>query len=225
MMASYMAAPRKGHLQAVFHIFAYLKHHKRSKIVFDDSYVDLPPPMTPDWSDFYPDAREAIPFDAPEPRGKSVQTICFCDASHGGDQITRRSRTGVLLYVNRSLVNWLSKRQNSVETSTFGSEFSALKTAMEMVIALRYKLRMMGVPLEGPTCFRVDNQSVVRNASVPQSTLRKKSNSIAYHFVRENIAAGTGYVEYEPTDSNLSDILTKTHAGPKRAALASMILH
>jgi len=225
MMAAFSAAPRVGHLQAVFHIFAYLKQHGRSKIVFDDSYVDMPVPNLPDWADFYPYAKEEIPFDAPEPRGKAVQSLTFCDSDHAGDKVTRRSRTGILLFVNRALVNWFSKKQNSVETSTFGSEFMALKTAMEMVIGLRYKLRMMGVPIEGPTRFCVDNMSVVNNTSIPSSTLKKKSNSIAYHFVREKIAARVGYVTYEPTDTNLADILTKQQSGPKRTQLASMILH
>ena len=118
-------------------MFAYLKQHGRSKIGFDDSYINMPVPSLPDWSDFYPDAKEEIPFDAPEPRGKAVQTLKFCDSDHAGDKVTQRSRTGILLYVNRALVNWFSKKQNSVETSTFGSEFMALKTAMEMVIGLR----------------------------------------------------------------------------------------
>jgi hypothetical protein len=100
-----------------------------------------------------------------------------------------------------------------------------LKTAMEMVVGLRYKLRMMGVPIEGPTRFCVDNMSVVNNTSIPASTLKKKSNSIAYHFVREKIAAQIGYVTYEPSETNLADILTKQQPGPKRTQLASMILH
>ena len=87
----------------------------------------------------YGQTRE-LETDAPEPRGKAVQTLTFCDSDHAGDKVTRRSRTGILLYVNRALVNWFSKKQNLVETSTFGSEFMALKTALEMVIGLRYKL-------------------------------------------------------------------------------------
>jgi len=63
-----------------------------------------------------------------------------------------------------------------------------------------------GVPLEGLTCFCVDNMSVVNNTTIPASTLKKKSNSIAYHFVREKIAARVGYVIYEPTETNLADI-------------------
>ena len=37
-----------------------------------------------DWSECYPDAQEAVPHDAPEPRGESVMMTCFCDADHAG---------------------------------------------------------------------------------------------------------------------------------------------
>lgn len=53
---------------------------------------------------------------------------------------------------------------------------------------MRYKLRMLGVPLDGHAHIRVDNMSVVKNSSVPESVLKKKSNSIAYHFCREAMA-------------------------------------
>jgi hypothetical protein len=75
----------------------------------------------------------------------------FVDADHAGDLMNRRSRTGVLLYLNRSPIVWHSKKQNSVETSAFGSEFVALKTGVELVKSLHYKLRMMGIPLDGST--------------------------------------------------------------------------
>jgi hypothetical protein len=78
-------------------------------------------------------------------------TTCFVDADHAGCQVTRRSHTGVLLYVNRTPVVWYSKRENMVEASTFGSEFIAMNTAVELIEGLRYKLRMMGIPLDGST--------------------------------------------------------------------------
>ena len=86
----------------------------------------------------------------PAPRGKPVQINCFVDEDHAGDMVSRRSHTGILIYVNRAPVIWFSKRQNTVETSTFGSEFIAMKIATEMIEGLRYKLRMFGVPLDGP---------------------------------------------------------------------------
>ena len=118
-----------------------------------------------------------------------------------------------------------SKKQGSIETSSFGSELSAMKTAMELVEGLRYKLRMMGVPLDGPTHIKADNMSVVHNCSNPASQLKKKSNSIAYHYVRERCAARVGSVSYISTLENLADMLTKSQPGEVRKRLAERVLY
>ena len=78
-----------------------------------------------------------------------------------------------------------------VVTSTFGSEFIAMKIAKEMIVSLRYKLRMFGIDIPGPANVFCDNKSVVTNSSVPTSMLNKKHNSICYHRVREAHTAGT----------------------------------
>ena len=82
--------------------------------------------------------KEAIPTNAPKPRGEALVLRVHVYSDHAGDQVTRRSRTGFIQMVNMATVAWFSKRQGSVEGSTFGSEFVALKTA-EMNRALRYK--------------------------------------------------------------------------------------
>ena len=74
-----------------------------------------------DWEDFYRDSKEAIPDDMPKPRDKIMTTHCFVDANHTADKVTRRSQTGILIFCNRAPIIWFSKRQNSVESSTFGS--------------------------------------------------------------------------------------------------------
>ena len=66
--------------------------------------------------------------------------------------------------------------------------------------------------------------SVVHNSTIPESSLKKKSNSIAYHFVRENVASGMCRIAYEPSKTNLADLLTKIQTGTERTRLASMIL-
>jgi hypothetical protein len=144
---------------------------------------------------------------------------CFVDANHAGDTETRRSQTGILLFCNKAPIIWFSKRQNSVEASTFGSEFTAMKNAVEMIESLRYKLRMFGVPVEGPTNIFCDNGAVCSNTTRPDSTLTKKHHSIAYHRSREAVAAGTVRVSKEHTSTNLADIFTKTMAAPKREEL------
>ena len=67
----------------------------------------------------------------------------------------------------------------------------ALKNGVELVEALRYKLRMFGAPIEGATNIYCDNDAVYKKFSIPESTLRKNHHSIAYHRNREAIAAGT----------------------------------
>ena len=105
------------------------------------------------------------------------------DADHAGDIVTRRSRIGFLVYVNRALVCWLSKTQKNVESSSFGSEFVAMKACCEYIRGLRYKLRTLGISVDGPALISGYNQSVLAITTNPDSTLKKKSQSIAYHFV------------------------------------------
>ncbi len=81
----------------------------------------------------------------------------------------------------------------SCETSTFGNEFVAMKQATEYVRGLRFKLRMMGITVDEPSYVFCDNQSVLANTSAPASTLKKKSNAIAYHFGRSERSSSVCY--------------------------------
>ena len=96
----------------------------------------------------------------PKTCGNSVSTHCFVDANHAGNKVNRRSQTGILIFVNKAPIIALSKQQNTVKTSTFGSEFTALKNVVELVEALQFKLRIFGVPIEGPTNVFCDNELV-----------------------------------------------------------------
>ena len=137
LLSQYLAQPREGHLDQAFRIFGWLKKHSRSRVVFDDGYVDWRDKFVDvDWSDFYPDAVEPIPSNAPESRGPEVQVNCFVDADHAGSLVNRCSQTGILIFCNRAPIIWYSKHQNTVETSTFGSEFAAARTATEMIQSL-----------------------------------------------------------------------------------------
>lgn len=226
LMSRFMTTPREGHLEQVFHIFAYLKKHDKSSMVFDDTrpQFDEARFKEQDWSEFYPGVKEAVPHNMPEARGNSIAMTAFVDADHAGCKVTRRSQTGVLIFLNRAPILWYSKRQNTVEASTFGSEFIAMKTCVEMVEGLRYKLRMLGIPIEGSTSVFCDNNSVVVNSSSPESVLKKKHNAISYHRVREAQAAGTIRIAFENGVTNLADIFTKCLPGPRLKELVGYIL-
>jgi hypothetical protein len=227
MMSQHLALPRQGHLDNLFHIFAYLKCHERSKVVFDETRVswDENKFENVDWREFYDEAEELMPPNAPEPRGEPIQINCFVDADHAGNQVTRRSHSGILIYLNSAPIDWYSKRQNTVESSTFGSEFIALRIATEKIQALRIKLRMMGIPIEGPANVFCDNQSVVTSSTKPESTLKKKHVAICYHKVRESCASKMIRIAHEPGETNLADVLTKILPGPRLKKLIGHILY
>jgi hypothetical protein len=195
LLSNFMCQPQLGHLEQVLHLFSYLKHHENSNLVFDPNYITWDHTSFPDyeWKEFYQDAKEQIPANAPPPRGHAVQVNAFVVTEHAGNKVTRRSHTGII----------------TVESSTFGSEFVAMRIWVEMLEAFRYKLRMFRIPIDGPCNVFCDNKSVATNASVPTSTLKKKHNSIAYHHVTEAVAAQVLRIAKVHTSENLADILTK----------------
>jgi hypothetical protein len=160
----------------------------------------------------------------PEPRGNAVTITMFVDANHAGNAVTRRSHGGILIFVQNAPILFYSRRQNSVETSTFGSDFLALRIGSDMIEGLRYKLRMFGVPINGPVQVLCDNEGVVKNSSVPESALNKKANAINYNKVREAVAKEIIIIGKEDGQMNLADILTKVISGIKRKWLLSHIL-
>jgi hypothetical protein len=125
--------------------------------------------MKCNWSDFYGNVEESIPGDMPVPRGNFVDTTCFVDASHASCLKTRCSQTGILLFVNKAPITWYSSRQNTVETSTFSSEFIVMKIAVEIIEALRYKVLL-------------DNHlySILRYSLIPNSTFLHSFSMFAF---------------------------------------------
>ena len=85
-----------------------------------------------------------------------------------------------------------------------------------MIEALRYKLRMFGVPIDGAASVFCDNEAVYKNTVMPESVLKKKHHSIAYHRCREAVASKTIRVAKEGTETNLSDIFTKLTTATRR---------
>jgi hypothetical protein len=176
------------------------------------------------WSEsVYGDVEEEIPSNAPKLLGNPVMMTCFVDANHAGDKVTCWSQTGFIIYLNNAPIDWFSKKQNTCESSTFGSEFVAMGIATERIKALRYKLRMFGIPIEGATNVLGDNKSVVNSASKVEARLKKKHNVICFHTVREASDANWRRVGWEPTASNIADIFTKMLDTEQRRKLLSWI--
>ena len=228
VLAGYLASPRDGHMDAALHLFSFLKQKHNARLVLDPSYPDIDQSvfLKRDWDGYYGDVKEELPPNMPKPLGKEVDVVMFVDASHANDKVNRRSRTGFFIFVNSALVQWCSKKQPTIETSVFGAEFVAMKNGIETCRGIRYKLRMMGVPISGPTYVYGDNMSVIHNTQKPESTLKKKSNSICYHAIRESVAMEESLTGHIASQENPSDIASKlVPSGQLREHLVSKLLY
>ena len=145
----------------------------------------------------------------PEPKGKHVTTTTYVDANLHHDQVPGKTVTACLHIVNATPSHWYTKRQATVETATNGSEFVAARIATDQIIDLRYTLMYLGVPVRSKSYMFGDNKSVVDNASIPTSTLSKKSTLASYHRVGEAIAAGYLQFNWKDGKSNPADILSR----------------
>jgi len=212
-LSCYTMAPQIGHFKAMERVFGYLHKFQDGKLIIDTAE----PPVKHkamfstgfSWSEFYPDAEENVPRDMPDPMGALATLLCYVDADHARDKVTCRSVTGIILLLNNTPIAWLSKRQKTVETSTYGSELVAARIAVDLLIEMRYKLRMLGVMLEESSTLLGDNMAVVVNTSLPSSALKKKHQACNYHRVREAIAARIINFGHIDSTDNLADVCTK----------------
>ena len=140
---------------------------------------------------------------------KELDVTIFVESNHGHDLVTGKSITGFILFVGKNPIKYFSKRQTSVQTSTFGAEFVSLKRAIEEAVAIRYYLRSMGVSVTKPTVVYGDNMSAIRNSTDPGSPLKKKYLALTYHFCREHFSATIISIRKIDTKKNLADPFTK----------------
>ena len=211
-LSSYRAAPREGHLNRIKRVIGYLSKMRNALIRVRTQVPDYSSlgEGRHNWErSIYAGATEIIPADVPEPLGKPVVCTSYVDANLYHDMLTGRSVTGVLHFFNQTPVDWFSKKQSTVETATYGSEFVAARTATEQIISNRIALRYLGVKVIGPTFLFGDNRSVVDSASIPQSKLNKRHVALSFHRVREAVAAGVLRFEWIDSEENPADILSK----------------
>lgn len=145
----------------------------------------------------------------PQSKGNNVRITVFIDANPAHNQLTTHSVTGILLFVNDTPIKWTSQNQKTLDYSTYGSKLATACIATEIAIEIWYNLKMLDVPFIGPALMLGDNRSTVFNTTMPPSMLKKKHNAMAYHRVREAIAAGIVRFRNLRSDENLAVVLTK----------------
>ena len=163
--------------------------------------------MKYDWSyKVYGNVQDIIPNNCPKPLGKSVTTTTTLDANLLHCLATGASLTACLHFCNHTPTDWYSKKRATVEAATYGSEFVAAKTVTEQIMDMRYTLRYLGVPIMSKSYMFGDNRSVVTSATLSHSTLSKRHNILAFHRVREAIAAKIIDFHGIQSEYNLSDM-------------------
>jgi hypothetical protein len=210
-MSGFRAAPHEGHLVRLKRVYAYLRNYRKTSIKFRTHIPDYSQfkDEEVDWGYVYHPCIEEVPSDAPRAMGKCVRTTSFVDANLMHDYITGRSVTGILHLLNKTPIEWFCKKQNTVESATYGSEFVAARIATEQIMDLRMSLRYLRVPLDGPSWMFGDNLSVIKSSTIPSSTLKKRHNALAYHRVREAIACKIIRFVHIASEHNPADVLSK----------------
>jgi hypothetical protein len=191
-MSGFRSAPRIGHLQRLQSIYGYLSKMRFVSIrvrTKEPDYSDVPDHQYDSTYTVYGNTKEVLPKDAPEPLGKKYVTLShYNDANLMHDVTTGKSVTGILCLINRTPLDWFSKKQATVETATYSSEVVAARICVEHTIDLRSTLRYLGVPAREKNYMFGNNKSVVDSSMGLHAKLHKRHTMLSFHHVREAIA-------------------------------------
>jgi hypothetical protein len=211
-MSSFRSTPRAGHLDRAKRIVAYLSKMRHAVIQFrtgKPEYSDLPNNKHNFQRSVYGDVKEAVPPNAPKPLGKHVTLTHYVDANLYHNMLTGRSVTAVLHMINQTPLDAFSKKQATVETATYGSEYVAARTCVEQLMDIRTTLRYLEVPIRGQSYMFGDNESVVNSSMKMEAKLHKRHTALSFHRVREAIASQAVGFYHLAGSRNPADILSK----------------
>jgi len=149
----------------------------------------------------------------------------YSDSDHAGDNDTRRSTTGFIIYVDGNAVSWTSKRQSSVALSSCEAEYMALAETAKEILWLRYLLEeMICHPLSNPAILYCDNQAAINSTKNDMNHGRMKHIDYRFHFIRECIQNGFIEIKWVPTRAQHADIFTKPLPKNKFLEISEMIM-
>ena len=180
-MSGFRAQPHHGHLDHVKRIYGYLYKMKDAKIVIcteEPDYSDIPINEY-EWShSVYGDVKELTPKDAPEPLGKFVMLSHYVNANLFHDMVTGHLIMGILHFLNKMPINQYAKKQATVETATYGSEYVMAHTCVNQVVDLRLTHHYLGIPIQEKSYMFGNNKTVIDSSSKPHSKLHKMPQHI-----------------------------------------------
>jgi Reverse transcriptase (RNA-dependent DNA polymerase) len=179
-LSSFRAAPRIGHLERAKRVYSYLSKMKQAVIRIRTDEPDLsgqPDPLY-DWSySVYGEGSEHLPYDVPEALGKYVMLTHYVDANLYHDMLTGRFVTGILHFLNKTPMDWFSKKQSTVETAMYGSEFVAARTCTEQIIDFLHSVILVYPSVTGAICSEIIKVLlIVLHILMPSSTRDTQCN-------------------------------------------------
>ena len=211
-LSSFRALPRKGHLDRAKCICGYIAKMKHAVLRFRTGlpdFSDLPDPQH-DWEQsVYGNVQEIIPPDAPEALGRPIILTHYFDANLYHDMVTEQSANGILHFANQCPIDWFSKKQATVETATFGSEFVSGRTCVEQCIDICLTFRYLGVRILTKSRVFGDNKSMIDSASKANAKLHKRHTALSFHRVCEAVAAKVIGLYHIAGKDNPADLLSK----------------
>ena len=146
----------------------------------------------------------------------------YCDANWGGDKHTRRSTSGVFIFLSDGPVVYGSKRQSSVALSSADAKYMALAKTAQEVLWLRYLLEELGLQSAGATKIMMANKSAISMATNLGYTPRAKHVDLQAHFVRDHVESGNISLTYKPSEDQLADFLTRAIPTPRFTQLREL---
>jgi hypothetical protein len=212
-MSRFHVAPHQGHFELLGNIFGYLRKYPDGAIGFHVNTTMHEASFTlviADWSrSVYGESFEELHCNMPTPKGKAVRQAIMVDTNLEHCKVTGQAAMGAIFEVQGTIVGHFSQRQSTVETATYASEFVAARAAFGEGVAIRYELRMLGAPVNGPMCFFGDNKSMIDSASQPAGRLQKRHLILSWHLLREKAAMGIVNYLHIKSEENVADCLTK----------------
>jgi hypothetical protein len=153
--------------------------------------------------------KEIIPTDIPEPKGKYVTLSHYFNVNLYHDMVTGRSITAILHFLNQTPMDWYLKKQATVETATFSSEFITARNTIDQIVNLQMTLCYLSIPIQEKSYIFRDNKTIIDASSTPHAKLHKRHNALSFHRVREAVASKYVMIFHLPGEYNPADILSK----------------
>lgn len=226
ILSSFNAEPRKGYLARLIHLWGYIKGFPNPEVKFDER----DPIFNENWlrKNKINVPESALPFPVPDEAFESynfppaifmpLHLMTFFDASWAANLITRRSITGIILYVGRTPIAAKSRYQPIVESASYRSELSALRTAMDFKLKVLRKLQSFGVPVPHRRIFN-DNLAMLNNIASLNTTIGKKNADITLLRAKEIFASNAFEAYHVRSEFNQADLLASIRGGSKFASL------